>query len=297
MDAAVFREPRKRAVAVPGGEIAGLEFGPQDRPIDVVFVHANGFNAQTYRVLLSPLAAGLRILAIDQRGHGATTLPANPDGRRSWRDLRDDLVSLLDVLDGPPLVLAGHSMGGTVSLLAAAERPGRVKGLVLLDPVIMPWLANLYAKAPWTSGRLWKHMPLVQAAMRRRAVFETREQVFAGYKGRGAFKTWPETMLADYVAGGFHEREDGKVELACAPAWEASNYAAQAHDPWRAVRQVKAPVRILRAEKHSTCRVGDSFARRGQDVRIEVIAGTSHFLPMERPDAVRDVLFDVVTAP
>ena len=35
--------------------------------------------------------------------------------------------------------------------------------------------------------------------------------------------------------------EDGGVELACAPAWEASNYAAQAHDPWKAVRQVTAP--------------------------------------------------------
>ncbi|WP_184716208.1 alpha/beta hydrolase [Caulobacter sp.] len=296
MDAAVFREPRKRAVAVPGGEIAGLEFGPLDRPIDIIFVHANGFNAQTYRVLLSPLAAGLRILAIDQRGHGGTTLPALPDGRRSWRDLRDDLTNLLDVLDGPPVVLAGHSMGGTVSLLAAAARPERVKGLVLLDPVIMPWLATLYAKAPWTSGRLWKHMPLVQAALRRRAVFDSREAAFAGYKGRGAFKTWPETMLADYVAGGFVEHKDGKVELACAPAWEASNYAAQAHDPWRAVRQVKAPVRILKAEKHSTCRTGDGFARRGRDVKIETIEGTTHFLPMERPDVVRDALFDMATA-
>ena len=46
----------------------------------------------------------------------------------------------------------------------------------------------------------------------------------------GAFKTWPETMLADYVAGGFVEQPEGKVELACAPVWEASNYAAQAHD-------------------------------------------------------------------
>ena len=64
MDAAVFREPRKRVLSAPGGEIAALEFGPPDRPIDVIFVHANGFNAQTYRVLLSPLAAGLRVLAI-----------------------------------------------------------------------------------------------------------------------------------------------------------------------------------------------------------------------------------------
>lgn len=295
MDAAVFREPRRRVVAVAGGDIAALEFGPEDRPIDVVFVHANGFNAQTYRALLSPLAGALRILAIDQRGHGATTLPADPEDRRSWRDLGDDLAGLLDALDGPPVVLAGHSMGGTVSLLAAAERPDRVKGLVLLDPVIMPWLATLYAKAPWTSGRLWKKMPLVQSALRRRAVFDDREQVFAGYKGRGAFKTWPETMLADYVAGGFVQRADGKVELACAPAWEASNYAAQAHDPWRAVKAVRVPVRILKAERHSTCHAGAGFARRGKAVRIETVEGATHFLPMERPDVVRDALFDMAT--
>lgn len=295
MDAAVFREPRKRATPVAGGEIAGLEFGPTDRPIDIVFVHANGFNAQTYRTLLSPLAASLRILAIDQRGHGATTLSADPEGRRSWRDLRDDLVGLIDALDGPPVVLAGHSMGGTVSLLAAAERPDRVKGLVLLDPVIMPWLAVLYAKAPWTSGRLWRRMPLVQSALRRRAVFDSREAAFAAYKGRGAFKTWPETMLADYVAGGLQERADGKVELACAPAWEASNYAAQAHDPWRAIRQVRAPVRVLKAEKGSTFRAGPGFAPRGRGVSIETVVGTGHFLPMERPDIVRDALFEMAT--
>lgn len=295
MDAAVFREPRKRTTPITGGEIAGLEFGPTDRPIDIVFVHANGFNAQTYRTLLSPLAASLRILAIDQRGHGATTLPADPEGRRSWRDLRDDLVGLLDALDGPPVVLAGHSMGGTVSLLAAAERPERVRGLVLLDPVIMPRLVMLYAKASWVSGRFWKRMPMVQSTLRRRAVFESREAAFAAYKGRGAFKTWPETMLADYVAGGFVERLEGGVELACAPAWEASNYAAQAHDPWRAVRRVRAPVRVLKAETHSTCRAGAGFAPRGRGVSVETLAGTSHFLPMERPDLVRDTLFEMAT--
>ncbi|NGM51523.1 alpha/beta hydrolase [Caulobacter sp. 602-2] len=301
MDAAVFREPKRRFIAIDSpagdGEMAALDFGPASRAVDVVFVHANGFNAQTYRALLAPLSAGLRVLAVDQRGHGDSRLAADPDGRRSWLDLRDDLLALLRALDQAPVVLAGHSMGATVSLLAAAQAPGKVSSVVLLDPVIMPRLVALYAKAPWTSGRLWKRMPIAQAASRRREVFDSREAAFAAYRGRGAFKTWPETMLADYVGGGFKDRPDGKVELACTPAWEASNYAAQGHDPWRAVSQFRGPVRILAAETGSTCRIGDgaAFARRGKAVRIETLAGTSHFLPMERPDLVREAILDAAT--
>jgi pimeloyl-ACP methyl ester carboxylesterase len=223
-------------------------------------------------------------------------LAAKAEGRRSWIDLRDDLIALLKVLDGPPVVLAGHSMGGTVSLLTAAAVPGKVRGLVLLDPVIMPRLAVLYARAPWASGALWKKMPIAQAASRRRAVFDDRDAVIAAYTGRGAFKTWPEAMLADYVDGGFLDRDDGKIELACAPAWEASNYSAQGHDPWSAVRRVTCPVRILKAERGSTCRVADGgrgFARRGQDVTVETVALTSHFLPMERPDLAREAIFEM----
>lgn len=298
MDAAVFHEPRRRLFAIDSragsGEMAALDFGPEDRPFDVVFLHANGFNALTYRSILGPLAAGVRVLAVDQRGHGASRLEAKPEGRRSWKDFRDDLVALLDALDQAPVVLSGHSMGGTVSVLAAAVRPKRVSSLVLFDPVIMPSLVALYARAPWIAGRL-RQMPITQGALRRRAVFDSREAAFAAYKGRGAFKTWPDAVIADYVAGGFVDTPDGKVMLACAPEWEASSFAAQGHDPWRALRRVKAPVRILKAEKGSTCRgsVGE-LKRRNPTLRIETVPGSTHFLPMERPDLVRDALLEAV---
>ena len=302
MDAAVFRDPRRRFIPIASragaGDMAVLEFGPTDRPVDVVFVHANGFNGQTYRALLAPLSAGLRILAVDQRGHGSSRLAADPEHRRSWLDLRDDLLALLTALDQGPVVLAGHSMGATVSLLTAAARPEAVRGLVMLDPVIMPRAMTLYARLPWTSGALWRRLPMVQGALRRRAVFDSRETAFTAYRGRGAFKTWPESMLADYVGGGFRDRDDGTVELACAPAWEASNYCAQAHDPWRALSRLRCPARILKAEKGSTAHVGDGAAlmRRHPLVRVETVAGASHFLPMERPDLAREAIFDMATA-
>ena len=125
MDGMVDVTPRVRRFPLPGrgGEMAALEFGPTDQPLDIVFCHANGFNARTYRTILGPLSATLRILAIDLRGHGATTLPTVVENRPGWAEYRDDLLALLPHVASAPVVVAGHSMGATTSLMAAAQAP------------------------------------------------------------------------------------------------------------------------------------------------------------------------------
>lgn len=293
MDAIRISPPRRLILPVANrwgaGEMSVLDFGDPKRPVDLVFVHANGFNAMTYRTLLAPLSGTLRIWAPDLRGHGLTRLPADPKGRRGWTDHRDDLVALLDALDGPPAVLAGHSMGGTTALLAAAERPERVSQLVLLDPVIWRRWTVLAFHLPLLD-RMASRIPLVKNARRRRGVFDSRAQAMAAYSGRGAFRGWPEVMLADYLADGLIETPDG-LALACAPDWEASNYAAQSHDPWRALKRLDRPVRILKGEAGSTCHVPER-PRGLPHVTVETVAGGTHFFPMLKADVARDALFD-----
>lgn len=293
MDAIRLSPPRRLSLPVsnPGGEglMHVLDFGDPKRPVDIVFVHANGFNALTYRTLLAPLSGSLRIWAPDLRGHGATTLPAVADGRRHWHDHRDDLVALLEALEGPPVVLAGHSMGGTSALLAAAERPDRVSSLVLFDPVIWSrWAVAAFQLL--LLDRIASRIPLVKNALRRRKVFDSREQAMTAYLGRGAFKGWPEMMLADYLADGLIEASDGFV-LACDPAWEASNYAAQSHDPWRALKRLDRPVRVLKAETGSPCHLSD-HVRSLPRLKVETVPGGTHFFPMLQADIARDALFD-----
>lgn len=293
MDAIRLSPPRRLKLPVENrwgdGDLSVLDFGDPKRPVDLVFVHANGFNAMTYRSLLAPLSGTLRIWAPDLRGHGVSTLPADPEGRRSWADHRDDLTALLDALDGPPVVMAGHSMGGTSSLLAAAERPDRVSRLVLLDPVIWSRMTVALFHLP-LFDRMAVHIPLVKGALKRRAVFESREKALGGYIGRGAFRGWPEMMIADYLADGLVETPEG-FTLACRPEWEASNYAAQSHNPWKALKRVDRPVRILKAEEGSTCSVG-ADPRRLPRVSVETVHGGTHFFPMLKADVARDALFD-----
>jgi pimeloyl-ACP methyl ester carboxylesterase len=282
--------PRANRLTLAGrghGAMAYLDFGDPARPVDLVFLHANGFNAQTYRRLLAPLAERFRILAIDQRGHGGTDLETRREGRGDWLDLRDDLLAFLAALDLEGVVLSGHSMGATVSLLAADTEPGRCRRLVLFDPVLIP-------ARPGTSA---EDSPMVQAAERRRAVFPSRADAVSAYRGRGAFRTWPDPILEDYVAAGFHDLPGGDVTLACTPAWEAFGYATQGHQPraQAALLRAAVPADILCAETASTCHVNDPDALDEERTRIATIPGSTHFLPMERPDLVLSALTAALT--
>src|SRR3954463_13647492 len=108
MDARVTpgRAPPRAELPSRGGAMAYLDFGPAERPVDVVFSHANGFNARTYRSMLEPLAGEMRILALDLRGHGASTLPTVIEGRAGWTELEADLLAFLGAVLDRPVVLA-----------------------------------------------------------------------------------------------------------------------------------------------------------------------------------------------
>ncbi len=278
-------KPRPRRIPLPsrGGEMAVLEFGPEDRAVDIVFSHANGFNSRTYRGLLAPLADKLRILAVDMRGHGLSTLPAEPQALADWYDYRDDLLALIEAGTTAPVTLSGHSMGGAASLLAAAAVPERVKALVLFDPVFVD---------PGQIASNERPNTLAEGAARRRARFPSRDAVIAAYTGRGAFRSWQPEQLADYVEGGFIATDDGEVTLACAPAWEAANFRTHGYDALAAFQTTTCPIHIFRAEHGSTARL-DSYAdelKAMGRVTVETVPGTTHFLPMERPDVVQTAL-------
>jgi|SRR5579859_969880 len=290
MYAKVSAEPQLRMIALPtrGGAMAALESGPQDRPVDIVFSHANGFNGRTYRSVLQPLATDLHILALDLRGHGASLLPTQIEGRQGWLEFRDDLLALLAATCEAPVVLSGHSMGATSSLLAAAAEPERVRALGLFDPVIFSREAQRSAAG--------LESPLLAGALRRRSTFPNNQAAFDAYQGRGAFKTWSDEQLTDYVAAAFHPNDEGEVTLTCTPQWEASNFRTHNYDPWAAFDESRCPVRILRAAQASTFPLEGREAQFSAAGRIGVrtIPGTSHFLPLERPDLVRETLLECI---
>src|SRR5262249_25899211 len=156
---------------------------------------------------------------IDQRGHGFSNLPADGGMARRWTIYRNDLLRVLARLESEPAILSGHSMGGTVSLMAAALKPERVAGLVLLEPVMIPRFAALFQLFARLKG-VNPGPNLADRAEQRRDRFPSLEVALAAYTGRGAFRSWPTETLADYLQGGLISDTDGGMRLACRPAWE-----------------------------------------------------------------------------
>lgn len=104
---------------------------PEGRP--VLLLH--GFLDQALgwaRVAERLAAAGRRVLAPDQRGHGASDR-VHEGGWYHFPDYVADLDALVDGLGVERFDLVGHSMGGTVAGWYAGVRPERVHRLALVE--------------------------------------------------------------------------------------------------------------------------------------------------------------------
>jgi pimeloyl-ACP methyl ester carboxylesterase len=101
--------------------------------IPVVFLHSIAGNSAHWNAALEHVRKTRRAVAIDLRAHGHSDSPRNRD--YSIAGMVSDVEALVDTLDLRKFVLVGHSMGGGVALTYAGERPDRIAGLLLLDPI------------------------------------------------------------------------------------------------------------------------------------------------------------------
>lgn len=123
--------------------------------LPIVFVHSLAGAHRQWKPQLAHFARSRRVLALDLGGHGESEAPA--DGRYTLERGKDDVVQVMDVLDIPRAILVGHSFGGGVLALLAAERPERAAGLFLLDPIgdgvtvraeVQEWVASITRADP-----------------------------------------------------------------------------------------------------------------------------------------------------
>jgi pimeloyl-ACP methyl ester carboxylesterase len=249
----------------------------------IVFSHANGFPAGTYRVLFEAWrGAGYAVHAVDKFGH-------DPDFpvTSNWPKLREQLIHFIErevPADSRPVFLVGHSLGGMLSLLVACRHPELARGLVLLDsPAITGWRAHSVQVLKATG--LMKRVSPGRVARTRRHEWPSREAVQAHFAAKSVFARWDPRVLADYVASGFEERDD-KTVLGFQREIETHIYDTLPHHIGAVLQRhpPRCPVAFLAGTQSAEVRqAGLAASRLLAKERFTWIDG-GHLFPMERPD-------------
>src|ERR687893_826717 len=107
-----------------GVELQAVAAGPRDGPL-VVLLHGFPEFSYGWRRQVGPLAAaGLRVLAPDQRGYN---LSDKPEGVAAYTIgvLADDVLGLADAFGRERFAVVGHDWGAAVAWHLAARDPGR----------------------------------------------------------------------------------------------------------------------------------------------------------------------------
>ena len=265
---------------VPAGElkVAVWEW-PGDLPA-LLFAHATGFHGRCWDHIARRFP-GRRVLALEFRGHGRSSIPAPPI---PWPDFAQDVLAVAHRFHLRGAIGVGHSMGGHALVAATIRNPAIFSALVLVDPVIFP--PEYYGAPP----------PDASYIVRRRNRWASPAEMFERFRARLPFSAWREEALRNYCDYVLLPDGDG-FTLACPPAVEAAIYGrcnAPENNLYAGIPGVMQPVTVLRAGTTPASAVLDVNASptgpglaacfpHGRDV---FLPNRNHYIPMEAPELV-----------
>jgi pimeloyl-ACP methyl ester carboxylesterase len=261
-------EPAQAWIAGPAGNLYVRDSGEiSGGLLPVLFVHSLAGNGGQWALQLDHLGRRRRALALDLRGHGESDpadglAPAGPPSRGPYavESLAADVAAVADAFALHRFVLAGHSLGAAIAIAFAAAHPGRVAGLLLVDPngdqtriprtQIEPFLAALRAE------------PL-------RELEAYYRQLAAGGDRDAARMVLEDLHLT--------------AEEAVAPAVEA----AVEFSPLPALARYGGPKLAVISEANS---LPYSLHNLVPELPVQLVRGTGHWLMMDRPEVFNRIL-------
>jgi len=129
----------------------------------VLLLHGSGPGVSAWanwRLLLPVLAQTRRVIAPDLLGFGYTERPEDPTQNAHYRmDIWvQQAINLLDTLGIEQTDLVGNSFGGALALALAVKHPKRVRRLVLMGSVGVPFAITPGLDAVWGYTPSIEHM-------------------------------------------------------------------------------------------------------------------------------------------
>jgi pimeloyl-ACP methyl ester carboxylesterase len=121
--------PVKYAELNDGIRLAYIDEGKGSETI--LMIHGLGSYLPAWKKNISELSKNYRVIAVDLPGYGKSSKAPHSGLMTFYAGVIGELIQKLDL---GPVNLAGHSMGGQISMVLALEKPELVKRLILVDP-------------------------------------------------------------------------------------------------------------------------------------------------------------------
>lgn len=266
-----------------GIRLAYVEVGPVDGPA-VILLHGLTDSARSWSQAMAALheiAPSLHILALDQRGHGASSMPAeahcptDPKSCFTPKLFADDLLAFMDKAKITTALIVGHSMGSVVAQTFALDHPDRTKGIVLVatsaktagnaiisnyvlkEPVLGSWKTALGAKGIQSPEAVWTATPLDA---------DPEAESWIG-------KNWDVDPAANPAMVAAITTETSRVKIG---TWIGATEALLASDNTSRLRDLKVPALVLWGSQDSI------FYREPDQTGIRAVlaqAATAHGTP------------------
>ena len=253
----------------------------------IVFVHGLGGSHLNWCLIGPQLAAARRAFALDLHGFGLT--PGTPADAtvQGNRKLLDRFVR---EVTGTPVILAGNSMGGLISLLQSTAAPETVLGLVLIDPAL-----PLPAKKPdWpvASQFLLQMLPGVGEYYVKKARTSQSPQVAVQRLIELCFadpsRADPAMVTASIALASQRQAEPGRDAAFLAASRSLLRVTGHRRRYWEMMAGVRVPVLLFGGDADRLVPVAairQAGARNPQWDTV-VLAGVGHTPQLEVPDVV-----------
>ncbi|MDH5201496.1 MAG: alpha/beta hydrolase [Candidatus Bathyarchaeota archaeon] len=250
-------EPKEGFLKSGGHRIHYLLWGGSGPKL--VFLHSMGMDARGFDTISGALAKEYQVLALDILDHGDSDTPEEPVGLRDHAEIMQDCYRQLGFY---PNVLVGHSVGGMMGMVIAAEHPEDLKGLVLVD--IAPFEMT---------GRPSRPPPPEHFADEEEARRYFRER-YPGFT--------PEAV-ENRVRYALTRDEKGRLKLK--PTGDAIRQGL-ATDLWPYVERMMAPTLMILGSE-STLVTEETVKRMKRtlpDLKAVTVRGATHMVPQDKPE-------------
>lgn len=252
------------------------------------FAHANSFPAGTYRVFFEHLRKHYDVRALDVHAHN----PKYPV-KNGWHELAQELIDELIARYDQPVILAGHSLGGLLCLMAAKARPDLVRCVVMLDaPVLAGWKAAAWRIAKWIGAD--KKISPARFSAKRLHNWASSETAHRHFASKQLFASWPPEVLRDYVDHGLMSHPKG-VTLRFNREIETAVYRTLPHHIGKLTRRhFPVPVGYIGGRESVEGRLaGLEGTRRLVGKHFRQIPG-GHLFPLESPALAAEIVHELI---